>query len=112
MKHELPERRECSETEKAQWVSRYRKSGLGLRRFALEHNVRIDQLHYWIYGKAKKPRRVRAAVAVREVKWAELLPASPWVAELGLPAGQTLRLSAAARPAWVSELVRTLRAPC
>jgi transposase-like protein len=112
MNREESERREFTPGEKVQWVSRYRKSGLGLQRFAREHNLRHQQLHYWIYGKPKQPRRLPSATAPAPVRWAELVPERPWMAELSLPSGSTLRLSAALPPAWVAELVRSLRSPC
>jgi transposase-like protein len=33
---------------RAEWVRRYRASGLGLKRFAAENGLEPLQLHYWV----------------------------------------------------------------
>ena len=75
-------------------MEEYRASGLGLKRFAAEHGLKVGQLHYWVYD-GRKPRVAEAAaplfrearesVAVRsEISVAKSHPrlsansASPW----------------------------------
>jgi hypothetical protein len=99
----------------ANWVSRYRASGLGLRRFAQEHGLAATRLHDWVYRR-NRPRPVRSDSGLplfQEVKLAEGLPLLwNWAAEISLPEGLALRFSAAAPPVWIGEVVQTLRRPC
>jgi len=35
--------------ESKEWVKRYRHSGMSVRRFAEENEIKLSQLNYWIY---------------------------------------------------------------
>ena len=110
MKHDARRQIRPSLQEQAEWVARFRTSGLGLRRFAREHGLRPNQLHYWVYQKRATPSD--SAPVFKEVKLAELFPNHPWAAEMELPGGQTLRVKASASPVWVAELIQNLRELC
>jgi hypothetical protein len=101
--------------EMADWVSRYRASGLGLQRFAQEHGIAVTRLHYWVYQRSRpRPTSLEAARPVfQELKLAEGLPLLPnWAAEISLPEGLAVRFTAAAPPVWVGSVVQSLRRPC
>ena len=99
----------------AEWVKRYRQSGLSLRAFAREHQLKPAQLHYWTYGG-------RRATAIGKSTFPPLfqeiaLPVSslgkdPWAAEIQLPNGTVARLSRAADGKWMQTLLRLLLRPC
>ncbi len=98
-------------------ISRYRHSGLGLKRFAREQGIPATRLHYWVYQKSRGKAR-KASLGVRspvfqEVKMAAGLPAmQSWAAEISLPEGLAIRFSATAMPAWIGSVVETLQRPC
>jgi transposase-like protein len=103
-------------------VGAYRRSGLGLKRFAQEHGIRPAQLHYWVYHKhsapkprplAKAPRAGRRAV-FEEIKLATGSPlvAESWAAEVSLARGLHVRFNGAARPDWIGAVVQALQRPC
>ena len=101
-----------SEAEQAQWVQRYRSSGLGLKRFAAQHGLPAGQLHYWTYS-PRGSKSVARATGFHEVTAA--IPwksAASWAAEIGLPDGTTVRLDGRAEVAWVKQLVESLRLSC
>lgn len=97
-------------------ISRFRASGLGLKRFAQEHGIPATRLHYWVYQKKNRspvPNHppVSPSPLFQEVK----IPAWPpqsWAAEISLPAGAAIRFSAAALPAWIGSVVEALQRPC
>ncbi len=98
-------------------ISRYRKSGLGLERFAREQGIPATRLHYWVYQKSRSQARkswrgVRSPV-FQEVKMAAGLPAmQTWVAEISLAKGLAIRFSAEAKPSWIGLVVEALQRPC
>jgi hypothetical protein len=99
----------------ANWVSRYRASGLGLQRFAQEHGIAATRLHYWVYRRARlRPTRPDSDRPLfQEVKFAEGLPLpGNWAAEISLPEGRAIRFGAAAPPVWIGSVVQALRRPC
>ena len=98
-------------------LSRYRASGLGLERFAQEQGIPPGRLHYWVYQKSrnKSPKRSMQSPppVFREVKITAGLPAlTHWAAEVSLPGGLALRLSASASPSWIGSVVAALQKPC
>jgi hypothetical protein len=99
--------------ERARWVTKYRASGMGLRRFAGQHGLRVGQLHYWVYGGRKPPVLAQRAPLFREVRLAEMSPTpSPWTAEVVLPDSTTVRLGRGMEVTWATALVECLRRPC
>ena len=101
-------------------IGRYRRSGLSLRDFARAEGLPAGRLHYWLYQKhrpravAPGPRGSGAAVpAFREVQLAGgLALMTSWAAEVSLPTGVAVRLSATALPAWVGAVVPAVQGPC
>jgi hypothetical protein len=102
-------------------VAAYRKSGLGLRRFAREHKIPVGRLHYWVYQKhrSRRPKSLSQArisdppPVFHEVKLgvgSALM--ENWVAEVRLAGGLSVRLSRTATPDWIGELIHALQRPC
>jgi hypothetical protein len=84
-----------------------------LERFADRHGLSAGQLHYWVYGVRKRPVPEAPVPVFEEV----VLPAgaaspSPWIAEVGLPDGTTMRLGLGTEVAWVMSLVKSMRRLC
>lgn len=99
--------------ERARWVEEYRASGLGLKRFAAEHGLKVGQLHYWVYD-GRKPRVAEAAAPLfREVMLrGEAEGRTTWNAEIVLPDGTIVRFDRGADVARVSAVLGALRRPC
>jgi hypothetical protein len=115
MRIKLNGNRACTPEEIAALVSRYRASGLGLRRFAQENGIAATRLHYWVYRRSRpRPTRPEAVRPVfQELKLAEGLPGLPnWAAEISLPEGLAVRFTAAAPPVWIGAVVQSLRRSC
>jgi hypothetical protein len=114
MKNESRAHRAYTFTEIANWVRRYRASGIGLAAFAKAHGLSPNRLHYWIYQKAPAPHRRsnQRPPVFQELKLAPGLPLSSWGAEISLPAGLVVRFSATATPAWMNAVIQALRPPC
>jgi hypothetical protein len=102
-------------------VRAYRRSGQGLKRFALERGIRPGRLHYWVYQKPRdskfKPSVKEAVGASRAVFQEVQFEAGStwlnhWAAEVSLAAGGNVRFSGAARPEWIKAVVQALQQPC
>ena len=102
--------KEYSFQERAEWVSRYRASGIGLKRFAAANGLKLLQLHHWVYGKrSSAAKRLKTHLpAFREIRVAECLGAVPWSAEIGLRDGTVVRFRVDADPAWAAALLGAL----
>jgi transposase-like protein len=102
-------RRRLSAEERSRLISLYRGSGLTQSEFARQEGLKLSTLRQWLYRSAvKKKTRTR----FQEVPVTSLL-SPPWVAELSLNPGLTLRLSAAAEADWIGTVVSALRpGPC
>ena len=98
--------------EPCEWVDRYRSSGLSLRDFAQRHRLGAGRLHYWVYGKRQRGRANGQGMRFQEVRLEPLLAGLNWIAEVDLPGAVRLRVSGAASPAWVVEVVQALRGAC
>jgi len=100
------------------WISRYRASGLSLRKFAQQHGLSAAQLHYWVYQKSRVKAPASTTVTVprpvfQEVKLSSVLGSAPgWAAEVSLPTGMVVRFSATTQPQWLGAVVQTLQRPC
>ena len=121
MKHDRNGRSEPSSQEATAILSRYRGSGLGLKRFAQEEGIPAGRLHYWLYQKHRAGGRRRWSPAVevvrapvfQEVKLSGCLASSTcWEAEINLPNGLVTRFHSAASPVWIGAVVRALQQPC
>lgn len=109
-------RRVDTPEEIAQWIARYRASGLGLQRFAKEHGLASTRLHYWVYQKSRRTHSARpdsVPTVFQELKLTKGLSAlQSWAAEISLPEGMAVRFSAAASPVWIGSVVQALHRPC
>ena len=121
MKHDRNGRTQLSSQDPATILSRYRGSGLGLKRFAEEAGIPAGRLHYWLYQKHRPGVRGRplppappvATPLFQEVKLAAALSASAgWAIEISLPNGVVSRFGAGNSPEWIGAVVRALQAPC
>ena len=102
-------------------VAAYRKSGLGLRRFAREHKMPPGRLHYWVYQKRRNSRPTSLAQCriserppvFQEVKLGVGSPLTEsWAAEVRLAGGLSVRFSRTAGPDWIGEVIEALQRPC
>jgi len=110
-----------SHHDRAALVAAYRKSGLGLRRFAREHQIPPGRLHYWVYQKhchsgptpLAQGRISERRPVFQEVKF-EVGSAlmESWAAEVRLAGGGSIRFSSAATPEWIGAVVQRLQGPC
>ena len=107
--------------EMAALIAAYRKSGLGLRRFARQHKIPPGRLHYWVYQKKRssRPRSLasdrigKAPPAFEEVSLGVSSPLlETWAAEVRLAGGLSVRFSSAATPGWMSGVIQALQRPC
>lgn len=103
--------------EMTDWISRFRRSGMGLKRFAQEHQIPWTRLHYWIYQKpGSQLRHGKTAGAVPLFQELKFAPGSPllnaWAAEVSWPTGMTVRLRETTSSAWIRELFRELKRSC
>ena len=114
MKHAFNDHRTYSPAEIADWISRYRASGLGLRAFATQHGLSKSRLHYWVYAKrdSKLGKPLLPAPLFQELKLAGGLPLANWAAEISLASGLAVRFSGTAAPAWIGAVVEQLHRPC
>ena len=93
--------------QRAQWLDRFRRSGLSQEGFARRYGLKVSRLRYWLYH----PRWRRASTSGAP-RWQEIRingwPAMPsWGAEISLPGGCTVRL----QTELARELVTPLLAP-
>ena len=105
----------------AELVAAYRKSGMGLKRFARQHQVPPGRLHYWVYQKQRNSRttpfvqgRVKDPLPIlQEVKLGVGSPVmESWAAEVRLAGGVSVRFNRTAAPDWIGEVIEALQRPC
>ncbi len=101
-----------SAAERGEWISLYRSSQLPASQFAQQHGLKLGTLYRWLRQERQRSCPDTEASAFQEVHLPCLLPTRAWVAEIALPDGVVVRLSAAAPPAWVKLLLQTLRQTC
>jgi transposase-like protein len=100
--------RTLSASQKAEWVEKYLKSGLGLREFSNQSGLGYMSLYRWVRKQSVEPRQKHAQEAIdfAELKLPVRTPCSDWAVELTLPNGTVLRLSKDTPPALVEQLLR------
>src|SRR5665811_417122 len=81
--------------QRAQWVRRYRRSGLTQRIFAAQHGIGWSTLVRWLRDPATAAVDPPAPPCLHEVPLSSLLGTSPWAAEITFAEGTTLRLASA-----------------
>lgn len=121
MKHENNHHAVGRTKEIATLIAAYRQSGLGLRRFAQEHQIPPSRLHYWVYQKSREPeprssargRRAVRAPVFQEVKLgAGSSLMESWAAEVRLAGGVSIRFSGTVTPGWIGAVIEALQRPC
>lgn len=101
-------RRRYSQEERKRLVAEYRESGLTQEAFAEERGINVGTFRQWLYRRDRTPvAKGNQAGGFAEIA---LDGFSPWTAEIDLPQGARLRLSAHASPRWAGELIKTLQA--
>ena len=110
MKHSsTPTRRKFTASERADWVARYRQSGLTQSAFARQRGLPLGTLHQWLHRFKDYPSPPQPPI-FKEL----ILPASApaWSAEISLGQDCIVRLGASASPEFVVQVVNRLRRPC
>lgn len=102
-------------------IASYRRSGLGLERFAREHQIPPGRLHYWLYQKYRtegsKASRNGSGLDPRPMfQEVKLDAGSPllasWAAEVRLDSQRSIRFSATADPGWIGAVIQAVERPC
>ena len=119
MQSERTGRPDRTSEEIAAILSRYRASGLGLKRFARQEGLPPGRLHYWLYqrrpGSSARRRRQPASVvpSFQEIKLpGRTLGYESWAVEVSLPMGIAVRFNPTARAEWIGSVVQALQRPC
>ena len=86
------------------------QSGLTLRDYAARQGLSYWTMQGWRRRKPPQPGRAAQAKFASVPLSAMLGPG--WGAEVNLPSGETVRLSAQVPAAWAAELMAALRPPC
>jgi hypothetical protein len=92
-----------SAKERAQWLERFRRSGLSQESFARTHGVKLSRLRYWLYHPRRSQGAIGPAPRWQEIPLSSWPTAVTWGAEIRWADGCTVRLQA--------ELARELVAP-
>jgi hypothetical protein len=94
--------------ERAEWVRRFKQSGLSLRKFSAGHGLRCMTLCRWVNRQQTAELSLSEAPTFVELKRpSEPAPEGPaWSAELSFADGRILRLQADAIPAVLEQLLR------
>jgi hypothetical protein len=91
---------------KAEWVRRFKESGLSLRKFSAQYGLRVSSLCSWT-NREREESLSCSTPAFVEVKLPGLgSEQSRWVAELDLGNGRALRISAEVPEAMLDQLLR------
>jgi hypothetical protein len=93
--------------ERAQWLERYRRSGLTQRAFAEAQGLNLSRLRYWLYSPRPSSEAVVPAPRLQEIRVDGWPAANSWGAEVSLPDGRIIRLDAPL----ARELIAPLMAP-
>ena len=103
-----------SVAQRADWLARFRSSGLTLGQFAARHDLKPGRLRYWIYGKSRSSRPVQARDSGKfvEMKMGDFLGPERWEVEIGLPGGVAVRFRAGAALDWLEAVVAAVRRAC
>ena len=102
-----------SGAERAQWVARYRASGMGLKRFAAAHRLAPGQLHYWVYAPGPASAGEPGPPVFQEVRLSDIATRpKDWAAELLLPGGVSVRLREGTDARWTAALVQAMGGAC
>jgi transcriptional regulator with XRE-family HTH domain len=99
-------RRRASAVERAEWVRRFRQSGLSQEAFAQKYGLKVSSLRNWLYKRSAPPKAPRLIELPNPLS----IPApDASEAEVLLRSGHRVRLRGAAAGALVQWLSRALR---
>lgn len=113
--------------ERAQWISRYRSSGLNQLKFAQQHGAKSKTLRGWLNWQRRRrvvstvPQEIAApepkspTTTFREIKAPALWPgptSAGWAAEVTCPSGVTVRLRDGAEVSWIKASLGAVRQAC
>ena len=101
--------------QRAELLTRYRRSGLSQRDFVQSHGLGLSTLTKWLREERRtgvKPPERNGSVPFQEVNLSPQFGTANWAAEVAMADGTVLRLSAQAAAAWVTSLLQALRRPC
>lgn len=102
-------RRRFSPDQIRQWVADHEGSGLSAAAYAREHGLCYEVFRRWVKECRCPGPRGAGRPAFQAVPLSALLGPG-WAAEITLPQGPTVRVSAQAAPGWIGELLSVLRA--
>jgi hypothetical protein len=108
----IQHRHYCSRQERTAWMTRYRSSGLLPQPFAEQHGLKLSTLRRWIQQEGYSRLPNAEAAGFQELLLPSVSPAGGWAAEVQLPDGVVVRLSAAATSSWIVALLKTVRPSC
>ena len=90
---------------KAEWVRRFRESGMSYTQFSRQHGIRRASLCNWV--NRQSPPAAEGCVRFTELKVpSPLLECASWSAELTLANGNVLRLCGSVPPEILERLLR------
>jgi len=101
--------------QRAELLTRYRRSALSQRDFVQSHGLGLSTLTKWLREERRtggKPPERNGSVPFQEVNLSPQFGTANWAAEVSLADGTVLRLSAQTAAAWATALLQALRRPC
>jgi hypothetical protein len=100
----------CNRNERAEWITRYRSSGLRPAQFSEQYGLKLGTLRRWMQEEGHGSSL--SASGFQELVLPSVAAAGPWAAEVQLPDGVVVRLGVAATPSWIASLLKTVRPSC
>src|SRR2546421_134787 len=83
----IEKHRYCNRNERAEWIARYRSSGLRPPQFAEQHGLKLGTLRNWIQKEAHESSLGRETTGFQELLLPSVAAIGPWAAEVQLPDG-------------------------
>ena len=108
----IEKHRYCNRNERAEWIARYRSSGLRPPQFAEQHGLKLGTLRNWIQKETHESSLGRETTGFQELLLPSVAATGPWAAEVQLPDGVVVRLGVVATPSWIAALLKTVRPSC
>src|SRR6267378_6094011 len=91
--------------QKAEWVERFKESGLSLRKFSAQHGLGYMSLWRWV-NKSQETAAANSELAeFTEIKLPALTKRPNWSAELSFANGNSLRVCGEVPPAVLEQLL-------
>jgi transposase-like protein len=116
MKNDSVSRRRFSSQERTDLIAQYQRSGLTQQAFVEKHRFGLATLTKWLRQhrqfKKQSPAKSQITPAFQALDLSRMLTGTSWAAEIVLPEGATVRLSAQADAPFTSHLLQTLRRAC